>query len=130
MILAYMLNMSEDLLKCDMAETYHLYITDWYDPPFPISYLADLAAGLSENSRIKRKITGQKLTTEQSLSAIMIDKLAILIWQQTKDGHKGRNLPESVYRRLSGLYEKKKEELQAFKTIEDYEKWFKGKQHV
>ena len=41
-----MLNIGEVELKCDMAETYHLYITDWYDPPFPVSYLADLAVGL------------------------------------------------------------------------------------
>lgn len=121
-----MLSVSGDLLKCDMAETYHLYITDWYDPPFPMSYLADLAAGLGDNSRIKREISGQRLTIEQTLLAVMIDKLAVLIWQQTKDGHKGRNLPESVYDKLSGK-EKKKDELKSFGSVEEFQAWYKAK---
>lgn len=122
-----MLSMGEDILKCDMAETYHLYIVDWYDPPFPISYLADLAQGLSEDSRIKRKIINKKLTLAESLQAIMIDKLSILIWQKTKDGAKGRNIPESVYRKLEGLEKKPKDELQSFKTEEEFMEWYNSK---
>ena len=122
-----MLDVGEVELKCDMAESYQIYVTDWYDPPFPISYLADLAVGLNDNSRIKRKISGQRLTIEQTLQAVMVDKLQILIWQQTKDGHKGKNLPESLYRKLAGLDEKKKDELQAFETIEEFEQWRKSK---
>ncbi len=122
-----MIDMGEDLLKCDMAETYHIYITDWYSPPFPISYLADLAAGLSDNSRIRRKLSGQRLTIEQALQTFIIDKLSVMIWQNTKDGHKGRNFPESVYRKLSGLDDKKKDELKAFKTVEEFEAWYRSK---
>lgn len=122
-----MLSIGEDILKCDMAETYHLYIVDWYDPPFPISYLADLAQGLSEDSRIKRKIINKKLTLAESLQAIMIDKLSILIWQKTKDGAKGRNIPESVYRKLEGLEKKPKDELQSFKTEEEFMEWYNSK---
>lgn len=122
-----MLSIGEDLLKCDMAETYHLYIVDWYDPPFPISYLADLAQGLSEDSRIKRKIINKKLTLAESLQAIMIDKLSILIWQKTKDGAKGRNIPESVYRKLEGLEKKPKDELQSFRTEEEFMEWYNSK---
>ena len=127
-----MINVGEVELKCDMAETYHIYITDWYDPPssFPISYLADLAVGLNDGSRIKRKISGQRLTIEQTLQAVIVDKLQILIWQQTKDGHKGRNLPESIYKKLSGIEEKKlKDDLKVFDSIEDYEKWYERKHH-
>ena len=122
-----MLSVGEDILKCDMAETYHLYIVDWYDPPFPISYLADLAQGLSEDSRIKRKIINKKLTLAESLQAIMIDKLSILIWQKTKDGAKGRNIPESVYRKLEGLEKKPKDELQSFRTEEEFMEWYNSK---
>lgn len=122
-----MLSIGEDILKCDMAETYHLYIVDWYDPPFPISYLADLAQGLSEDSRIKRKIINKKLTLAESLQAIMIDKLSILIWQKTKDGAKGRNIPESVYRKLEGLEKKPKDELQSFRTEEEFMEWYNSK---
>lgn len=122
-----MLDVGEVELKCDMAESYQIYVIDWYDPPFPISYLADLAVGLNDNSRIKRKISGQKLTIEQTLQAVMVDKLQILIWQQTKDGHKGKNLPDSLYRKLAGLDEKKKDELQVFATAEEFEQWHESK---
>ena len=122
-----MLSIGEDILKCDMAEIYHLYIVDWYDPPFPISYLADLAQGLSEDSRIKRKIINKKLTLAESLQAIMIDKLSILIWQKTKDGTKGRNIPESIYRKLEGLEKKPKDELQSFRTEEEFMDWYNSK---
>lgn len=122
-----MLSIGEDILKCDMAETYHLYIVDWYDPPFPISYLADLAQGLSEDSRIKRRIINKKLTLAESLQAIMIDKLSILIWQKTKDGAKGRNIPESIYRKLEGLEKKPKDELQSFRTEEEFMEWYNSK---
>lgn len=122
-----MLSIGEDILKCDMAETYHLYIVDWYDPPFPISYLADLAQGLSEDSRIKRKIINKKLTLAESLQAIMIDKLSILIWQKTKDGAKGRNIPESIYRKLEGLEKKPKDELQSFRTEKEFMEWYNSK---
>ena len=122
-----MISMGEDLLKCDMAETYQIYVIDWYDPPFPISFLADLAQGLDENSRIKKKIINRKLTLTESLQAIMIDKLSILIWQKTKDGAKGRNIPESLYRKLEGLDKDAKDELQSFASEEAFWEWYNNK---
>lgn len=122
-----MLSVSEVLLKCDMAETYHIHVLDWYDPPFPVSYMADLACGLSESSRIRRKMSNVKLSLETTLQAIMIDKLSILIWQKTKDGVKGRRMPESIYRKLEGLDDKKKDDLQKFDSVEDFQKWYEGK---
>lgn len=125
-----MLSVGEDLLKCDMAETYHIYVTDWYDPPFPLSYLADLANGLSEGSRIKLKISGCRLSTDQTLKALMVDKLAVLVWQNTKNGYKGREFPKSVYQTLAGLDEKKKDDYEEFETIEDFKEWYKETHHV
>ena len=124
-----MLNVGEDILKCDMAETYHLYIIDWYDPPFPVSYLADLATGLRDDSRIKMKMAGCRLSIDQVMQSFIVDKLSTLIWQNTKDGHKGRNFPKSLYRALEGLDEKEKDELEEFETIEDFEEWYKEKHH-
>ena len=122
-----MISVGEDLLKCDMAETYQIYVIDWYNPPFPISFLADLAQGLDENSRIKKKLINRKLTLTESLQAIMIDKLSILIWQKTKDGAKGRNIPESLYRKLEGLDKDAKDELQSFATEEEFLEWYNNK---
>lgn len=122
-----MISVGEDLLKCDMAETYQIYVIDWYNPPFPISFLADLAQGLAEDSRIKKKIINRKLTLTESLQAIMIDKLSILIWQRTKDGAKGRNMPDSLYRKLEGLDKDAKDELQSFATEEEFLEWYNNK---
>ena len=122
-----MISVGEDLLKCDMAETYQIYVIDWYNPPFPISFLADLAQGLAEDSRIKKKLINRKLTLTESLQAIMIDKLSILIWQKTKDGAKGRHMPESIYRKLEGLDKDAKDELQSFATEEEFLEWYNNK---
>jgi hypothetical protein len=124
-----MIHEGEDLLKCDLAETYHLYVTDWDAPPLPLSYIADLSAGLGVNSRIKRKIANMELTLEQTLLALAVDKLAVLIWQKTKDGKKGRNVPESVLAKLTGR-DKKKDDLQVFRSVEDFQEWYERKHHV
>lgn len=122
-----MLNIGEDALKCDMAETYHIHIVDWENPPYPISYLADLANGLGNNSRIRRKMSNTTLTLEESFQAIIIDKLSILVWQNTKDGLKGRNMPESVYRKLEGLDDKVKDEVELFESEEAFLEWYSSK---
>ena len=125
-----MISVGEDLLKCDMAETYQIYVTDWYDPPFPLSYLADLANGLRDDSRIRMKLSGHRLTLDQMIQTFIVDKLSALIWQNTKDGHKGRNFPKSLYQTLEGLDEKKKDDYEEFETIEDFEEWYKETHHV
>ena len=68
-----------------------------------------------------------RLTLTESLQAVMIDKLSVLIWQKTKDGMKGRNIPESIYRKLEGLDDNKKAELQKFETEEDFLEWYNSK---
>lgn len=122
-----MLHVGEVEITCDMAETYQIYITDWYNPPYPVSYLAKLAEGLSLDSRIKRKIANSKLTLNEALNALLLDKMSILVWQRSKDGIKGRNMPESVYRKLMGLDDKPKDDLEKFATEEDFEEWYKSK---
>lgn len=107
---------------CDLAETYH--ILDYKG--LPPSLVATLVVGLDDSSRIKRKISKTKLTLEQSLLAFIADGINILIWQKTKDGSKGKNKPESIYKKLMGL-EKKKEELMSFDSVADYEKWYSAK---
>lgn len=121
-----MISIGEDALKCDLAETYHVYVVDWEHPPYPISYLADLANGLGNNSRVRRKMANMTLTLEETLQAVILDKINILIWQNTKDGMKGRNMPESIYKKLEGLDEKK-EELEKFDSEEAFMEWYTSK---
>ena len=55
------------------------------------------------------------------LSAMAVDALNILVWQQTKDGHKGLNAPERIARILLGE-EKEKKNIAAFDSPEDFER--------
>ena len=53
-----MIGLDEDALICDLAETYHIYKFDDFDA----GYIATLAAGLRDNARIVKKITGCDLS--------------------------------------------------------------------
>lgn len=89
--------------------------------------VATLVIGLNDDSRIKRKITGNRLTLEQSLLALIVDGVNKLVWLRTKDGIKGRNQPQSLFKKLMGMESKPKKELMSFKTAEEYEAWYKAK---
>lgn len=117
-----MLNVGEDELTCDLAETYH--ILNWRE--LSPSLVATLSCGLSDSSRIKRKISGMKITFDQMLLAILVDGVNGLLWQRSKDGAKNRNRPESLFKKLTGQ-DKEKDELEVFESIEDFERWYKSK---
>lgn len=87
-----MISADEDALICDLAETYHIYD----HRALPVSYVAALACGLDENSRIKRIISGQKLPVQTMLLAAIADRLGLLCWAQTSDACKGQNRPKSI----------------------------------
>ena len=77
-----MLATDKDALICDLAETYHIY--DYRS--LPVQQVAIFCIGLRENSRIKRKLSGNRCSTEILLLASAVDYLALLFWAQTKDG--------------------------------------------
>lgn len=68
-----------------------------------------------------KTITSQKLTLEQTLLSLIVDRLSWLVWAKTKDGQKGRNRPESVYEILT------KEKEYASYSIEELEARMYGK---
>ena len=80
--------------------------------------------GLPESSRVKKKISGQKLTLEQSLLALILDDFNLLLWSRGK--RKGSR-PKSVYKTLTED-KKQKDDLMSFKSTEDFDKWLKRKQ--
>lgn len=112
-----MLVEGRDELTCDMAETYRIYDMK----AFPVSYIATLAAGLRENSRIRMKLSGQKVGLTDSLLAVFFDRFNMYYWSQTKDAKHKKNRPKSVYAALTGN-DKKQEEVTGFATPEDFEK--------
>lgn len=112
-----MLNLDEDALICDFAETYNIY--DY--KRLPLKKVASLALGLRENSRIKMLMSGQKASTEIMLMSAIVDRLSLLVWQNTEDARKNRNRPKSIL----DLIESKEEEkdTMTFATGEDFMKY-------
>lgn len=118
MILAAMLERSEDSLICDLAETYHIYEMR----SFRASYIAILAAGLREDSRVMMLFSGNKIRPSLLLQAASLDKLALLWWAETKDGQKNRNRPESVVESLTKENKQTEEPPIVFESAEDFNK--------
>lgn len=113
----------EDELICDLAETYHVIHYRELSPKLA----AVLCFGLREDSRVKMKIGGTKITLTQTLLARMTDELAFQSWAKTKDGQKGRNRPESVLKLLTTEPE---EEVESFLTVDDFKKAWEKIAHV
>ena len=67
-------------------------------------------------------LSGAKTSVETTLLAIIVDALRILVWQNTKDGKRGRNKPESILEMIIGP-EKEEEKLGSFDTPEEFNKW-------
>lgn len=108
-----MIRTDEHALMCDFAETYNIYDYKQLRP----SQAAIFAVGLSPDSRIKRKLSGQKHTSQTILLACIADALNLLVWFQTKDGHNNTNRPKSIIEELT----EEKIELSEFDSIEAYE---------
>lgn len=127
-----MINLGEDELICDLAETYNLFIPsftsekliDTQGRELLPSLVATLACGLSGNSRIKRKISKRTLDLNETLLAIIADRLGIIAWQRSKDGYKNRNRPKSILEMLVGQ-DKKKDELEIFESQGSFDEWYK-----
>lgn len=111
-----MLHEDRAALECDLAETYGIY--DYR--AFPASRVALFSAGLRDNSRIKMKLAHMPISNEMLLMAHALDRLAVLIWQNTKDGEKGRNKPESLADMLLYGDSKKTRKTDGFATPEAF----------
>lgn len=112
-----MISVDEDALVCDLAETYQIY--DYKQ--LPASMVAVFSCGLRETSRIKMKLSGQKIPLDTILLAGISDNLRLLLWTKTKDGQKNVNRPESILHKLSENNPREKEEI-IFDSGEDFEK--------
>ena len=86
--------------------------------------VATLAIGLPENSRVKMKMSGQKLTLEQSLLALLVDDFNFLLGSRQK--HRGSK-PKSIFKDLTEE-KKPKDELMTFETADEFDRWLRRKQ--
>ncbi len=112
-----MIAKDEEALICDLAETYHIY--DY--KKLPLTQVAIFAIGLKDSSRIKMKMSDQLVPMETLLLAGILDRLSVLLWRQTKDGQKGRNMPTMVLDTLT-VRKSKDNDVIVFSSGEDYEK--------
>lgn len=117
------MNECEDELICDFAQVYHIY--DWRE--LPPTKVATLTVGLPQNSRVKRKLSDITIDMTDMLLALAVDCLKILIWQNTEDGHKNRNHPQSIYKKLLGIDKQVKNDLDTFNSPEEYLQWHEAK---
>ena len=118
MALSHMAAKDEDALICDFAQYYRIMDFRALKP----SYAAVLAVGLPEEARIKKKLHDQRYDLKTMLLARIADYLAIDVWFQTKDGHRGRNRPSSITQILSGGSDQVETgEYKVFATAEAFE---------
>lgn len=113
-----MINLDEGALICDFAETYHIYNYREFEP----FYVATLANGLRENSRIKMALADTKVDLYITLLAAIADRVSVLIWQNTKDGQNGTNMPVSILE----SFNKPAEKNHGFASGEDFDMAWKA----
>ncbi|EMF0099689.1 DUF5361 domain-containing protein [Enterococcus hirae] len=113
-----MINLDEEALICDLAETYQIY--DYKQ--LPLSKVAVFSCGLRENSRIKMKLAQQVVPFETLILASILDKLSVLLWTKTKDAEKGKNMPQMIMDELIPHVQKIKQmDTSIFDSSEDFE---------
>lgn len=111
-----MIAADEDALICDLAETYHIY--DYRS--LPVRQAAVLAWGLSEDSRIKRQLSGAKAKQETLLLAAIMDRLSLLVWLHTEDAREGKNRPPLLLDQWYGADREKPSALMGFDSGEAF----------
>lgn len=107
-----MISLDEEALICDLAESYKIYDYKSFD----LNYIAILAKGLRDNSRIKMKLSGESLDDIKTMLAGILDRLTLILYSKTKDAAKGKNYPKLI------LNKKEKDEVVGFYSGEDFEK--------
>lgn len=107
----------EAALRCDMAQTYHIF--DYR--ALPARQAALFAYGLPEDSRIRRKLSGTAISMETRLLALIADALQMLVWQNSRDAQRGRNRPHSVLAAITA--EEQRTDGVGFESAEDFEAW-------
>ena len=108
-----MIELDEDALICDLAETYKIY--DYRS--LPLRTVATLAAGLRDDSRIKLRATGYPVAHNTILLAGIADRIDALRYSFAD-----KEQPETLVSMLLGEAKTKKSGAMSFKTVEEFER--------
>ena len=106
------MELDEDALICDLAETYH--ILDYRS--LPVQLVATLSAGLRDDSRIKLKAADTSVDLETIILAAIADNLTML---RAGMDRKNRGKPFLFTEAING--ERKKQKVRGFRTVEEFE---------
>lgn len=112
------MNTDEDSLVCDFAEYYNLRFDI---ENLGVRYTSILACGLPDDSRIKKAISGQKLSFSETMLASINDYLALIWWSKTTNAEQGINRPKSVLGAILGK-DIDISEHEVYDTVDEFEK--------
>lgn len=113
-----MVRLNEDALICDLAETYHIF--DYRS--MPPQLVATLAAGLGDNSRIKRLAGEQPASSEVMLLGGILDALHAIMYRLS-DG--SSEPPTSIIDLMFGKESGPQKQCMSFESYEDFEAYRK-----
>ena len=111
-----MIELDEDSLICDLAETYH--VLDYRS--LPLNLVATLSVGLRENSRIKMLASGMHVSQDTLLLAAIADRVEMFRYGFTDAAKKGKRPPEMLVDALTGGTHKHSD-VTSFQTAEEFE---------
>lgn len=100
-----MIDLDEDALVCDLAETYH--VLDYRS--LPVKLVATLSVGLRDDSRIKLKAANMPVSQNVLLLASIADRIELFRYSFSKDAKTGVGQPKSLVDMLCGQREKTRE---------------------
>lgn len=113
-----MINLDEDALICDLAETYHIY--DYRS--LPLRTVATLSAGLRDDSRIRMAAAGVPASQDTLLLAAIADRIELFRYGFSENAKSGKELPVSLVETLCGRTRTNMRGVSSFATAEDFEK--------
>lgn len=114
MILASMIELDEDALICDLAETYHIY--DYRS--HPLRLIATLSAGLRDNSRIKLLAADSMVPQDTLLLAMIADRIELFRYSFAD---KSSERPALLTEKLLG--EDKSKQAIGFDSPKEFDAW-------
>lgn len=112
-----MIELNEDALICDLAETYH--VLDYRS--LPVQLVATLSVGLREESRIKMLASGLHVTQNTLLLASIADRVEMFRYGFTEAAKSGKKPPAMLVDALVGGTDKKPSGVEKFRTSEEFE---------
>jgi len=113
-----MINLDENALICDFAETYGIY--DYGS--LPVKLVATLASGLRENARIRLRAANMTVSQDTLLLASICDRIELFRYGFSKDAEKGINMPKLMVDAMLN----KSRNVMSFSTPEEFKKAWEG----